>query len=913
MTNPQIGQRWIVDTDPALGLGTVVEFDTRTMTLAFIAVDEQRCYAIKNAPLTRVIFTVDDLIETDMGSRHRVARVEHVNGLIVYIDDAGNPVPETQLAATIELHHPIKRLLAGQLDAPKWFDLRSELASGYQRWLQSDVIGLQGARITLTPHQLYVTQTATSRRQVRILLADEVGLGKTIEAGLILQRLLLQESVDRVLIIVPEALRIQWFVELLRCFNIHATLYDNQLNDASDSMGADIESLEPGNNLADARLFITSHDVLASTHQQVPLLAESWDMVIVDEAHHFDLATANSAGDGLRALAKTCEHLLLLSATPERMGLESHFLRLQLIDPTRFHSLDDFQQEFSSYELLADDLNTFLSADDASASLKHALVKHFPDSALDTSTIDDLSKDDFIELLLDCHGTGRVVFRNSRRTMEGFPRRHLMTHSLDGDDTDSKLKWLTSFIKQHSHEKTLFITHSKDDVLDIKEWLYRKTGIDCPTFHEDMTLVERDRAAAYFAEREGGAPVLLCSEIGSEGRNFQFCSHLICWDLPEHPDLLEQRIGRLDRIGQQGDINIHVCLDSNADTQQRLHWYHDVLNCIEKTNPVAGALHDQWYLQYKESPQRVATQVHEQTLQLLEQLENGRDRLLEINSCRQPEADQLVATVNQVAAENSPEQVLSMAADLLNLHYEPLDDTRFSVIPSDQMLVPVIPGVPADGCEITFERTTATAREDVQFVTWDHPLMQGLNELITTSELGVSTIALLPNKALKPGMLFLEALFSVAIKAPNAQQAARFLSQPMLRIVVAEDNPKNLNSVLPRESLTGLLENAPKSLRKALVKDYRDQIDGLASSAEALALTEMDSVIDASIAQLQQRAKVELARLQQLQQRNNLIKQDDIVYQQRQFDDIADALQHKCKPQMTAVRLLVTYKPERGY
>ena len=76
-------------------------------------------------------------------------------------------------------------------------------------------------------------------------------------------------------------------------------------------------------------------------------------------------------------------------------------------------------------------------------------------------------------------------------------------------------------------------------------------------FHEGLTLVQRDRSAAWFADPDG-ARLLICSEIGSEGRNFQFCHHLVMFDLPQHPDQLEQRIGRLDRIGQESDVEIHV-------------------------------------------------------------------------------------------------------------------------------------------------------------------------------------------------------------------------------------------------------------------------------------------------------------------------------------------------------------------
>ncbi|STU57680.1 RNA polymerase associated protein RapA [Klebsiella pneumoniae subsp. ozaenae] len=94
--------------------------------------------------------------------------------------------------------------------------------------------------------------------------------------------------------------------------------------------------------------------------------------------------------------------------------------------------------------------------------------------------------------------------------------------------------------------------------LQLEQVLREREGIRAAVFHEGMSIIERDRAAAWFAEEDTGAQVLLCSEIGSEGRNFQFASNLVMFDLPFNPDLLEQRIGRLDRIGQAHDIQIHV-------------------------------------------------------------------------------------------------------------------------------------------------------------------------------------------------------------------------------------------------------------------------------------------------------------------------------------------------------------------
>lgn len=113
-------------------------------------------------------------------------------------------------------------------------------------------------------------------------------------------------------------------------------------------------------------------------------------------------------------------------------------------------------------------------------------------------------------------------------------------------------------LTSHRSQKVLVICAKAATALQLEQVLREREGIRAAVFHEGMSIIERDRAAARFAEEDTGAQVLLCSEIGSEGRNFQFASNLVMFDLPFNPDLLEQRIGRLDRIGRAHDIQIHV-------------------------------------------------------------------------------------------------------------------------------------------------------------------------------------------------------------------------------------------------------------------------------------------------------------------------------------------------------------------
>jgi len=182
------GQRWVSDTESELGLGTITSIEGRTVTILFAASGETRSYASQNAPLTRVGFIAGEKVRSQHGGLLFIQEVENNQGLLVYhgIDENGQPgeLHEGELDASQVFSRPQERLLRGQIDHPKWFNLRYDTLQHSQRLAVSDTFGLAGVRAELLPHQLYIAHEVATRSNPRVLLADEVGLGKTTSGPL---------------------------------------------------------------------------------------------------------------------------------------------------------------------------------------------------------------------------------------------------------------------------------------------------------------------------------------------------------------------------------------------------------------------------------------------------------------------------------------------------------------------------------------------------------------------------------------------------------------------------------------------------------------------------------------------------------------------------------------------------------
>ena len=204
MTKLKIGQRWISEPEPELGLGIVESVEKNQVQLTFKAANEMRLYAPGNAPIKRVEFREGDTIYTQAGVPVVVEAVRENNGLLTYI--AGNSeIPEAMVADATSFSKPEDRLFRGQTDPTNSFTLRYETMRHQHAMRMSEIAGFAGGRIDLIPHQIYIASRVANRYAPRVLLADEVGLGKTIEACLILHRLHLTGRAERMLIVLPES------------------------------------------------------------------------------------------------------------------------------------------------------------------------------------------------------------------------------------------------------------------------------------------------------------------------------------------------------------------------------------------------------------------------------------------------------------------------------------------------------------------------------------------------------------------------------------------------------------------------------------------------------------------------------------------------------------------------------------
>lgn len=571
---------------------------------------------------------------------------------------------------------PLARMESGNLGTATDFNLRS-VAADY--WLSnqfSELVSLSQARVDLLPHQVSVVHRVVSKYPHRFLLCDEVGLGKTIEAAMVIKELRARKQVNRVLILTPAGLQRQWQFELKTKFNERFAIYNKDTLRYLEQKGAE-------NPWMDHDSVITSHSWAAWTEERrAEIAAVPWDMVVVDEAHH---ARAQRYGNTVRrtnlynlvtALIGEPESarraVLLLTASPMQLELHELYSLAEMLDPILFASEDDFVDHVESLaglSQLVDEIEQQGTPEDPDDREEFTQeVAEFLDCDYEMAReAVRLPSPELAERLRGQHRLSEVLIRNRKSVIGGFMPRHaarweveltdaerrvqilmdgilergfqqqertgqntvgfqmvmlqkllasssraLLTsllgrrmrllgdperpqvgvetaeteldddgsaadlvsslgpvweestefdeviYQLESIEIDSKTQVLIDqirilFDEEKPDAKVLIFTEFRETQDMLAETLAPMAGVS--VFHGQMSPEQKDSAIAAF--RDGRGPqVLISTEAGGEGRNFQFCHVLINYDLPWNPMKVEQRIGRLDRIGQTQAVSV---------------------------------------------------------------------------------------------------------------------------------------------------------------------------------------------------------------------------------------------------------------------------------------------------------------------------------------------------------------------
>lgn len=630
----------------------------------------------------------------------------------------------TQVEMTLrpaQMLDPVERIGAGRLSSAAEFNLRSTAADMWARNRGEELVSLAHARVDLKPHQVSVAHRVVSEFPHRFLLCDEVGLGKTIEAAMVLKELRARGGARRVLILVPAGIQRQWQFELKGKFGETFSIFNRHTIDS-------LQQENVHNAWAERHSVITSHTFAAHTDERIAEIAVvPWDLVIVDEAHHarrqrrgasLHLTRLYRLVNELAARPEFSQRsVLFLTATPMQLQRHELFSLVEMLNHTLFASEEDFERHLnarSGVNRLAEQLDRLLPVE--ANELARALPTDWFDLAgrLLRCGMDDLydrlaDPSALLDEIRAKHRLSEVVLRNRRAVVVGFmPRRafrwelklspqeveiqeameeviregfdvaaeqrrnavgflmvtwqKLLASSsralrcslerrcarLEAGDTVEQLseQLLEDFVDEElsQHEEVesyvreaisgeierlgriiamlrdiaidtkaqvlleqlreLFVVHPQGKVLlftqfrDTQEMLQEllsRQDWGAHVFHCGLNVAQKDAAIEAF--RSGRGPQLLIStEAGGEGRNLQFAHLLVNYDLPWNPMRVEQRIGRVDRVGQEHEVlvyNFHV-VDSIESRildvlEKRINLFESSIGGLE---PILGDVED---------------------------------------------------------------------------------------------------------------------------------------------------------------------------------------------------------------------------------------------------------------------------------------------------------------------------------
>jgi ATP-dependent helicase HepA len=862
----------------------------------------------KGGALVHYALSKGEPVQTAKGRRATVlGEEEGARGLrryvIRYADGGGeDEMPESELHALAPRSDLLSTLREGRVGDSRAFALRKQaLVLDDER--RCDALGaLLASRVMVKPHQVGVVQRVLSARRPRFVLADEVGLGKTIEAGMVFSALRLSGLARRVLVVAPSHLSVQWLVELFHKFNQLFTLMD------SDRYAQSLKEMPTVSPWARFPLVVTSLEMLARGEEHRRAVADEgafWDLVIIDEAHHLKGEKAFEAAEGL---AGNSWGLLLLTATPMQLDPAEYHGLLTLIDAATAPTVKGFEQRLARQEELSAAVRGLLEGKDAAGAVK-ALAARFPE---DPKLQGLEERDALLQHLAETYSLSDRLVRNRRAVVGGFSTRRLHRHpvTLSAEElktrdaalaalassnlrgaplgnllrrlesspaafgealrTNKSLAGVADSLKLPSRDakfstflgvlrgvwgsepnaKVLVFTESRDTLEALRAELGRE-GIEALAYHGDLDMVERDRQVARFRDPEG-PKVLLCTEVGGEGRNFQFAHHLVHYDLPWSPSTVEQRIGRLDRIGQNHPVEIHVFDPAGTLASDVLMLLADAVGVFGETVGGLDAVLEEvearlaeLALLPRESRVAYASELKQKVETARAHVKRAYDPLLDIRSFDREAVARLVTRAQErmgVEADEEEESSLeeglwSVARDLDERLEESVTELARRVgigVDTDEQVDAFqcalhfghalkVEGLP--GIDITEDRTvlgsfwrdTAVEAEELEYFATGHPIVEALFGFLRDGPYGRSGARFIekrgPMKAKGVELLYHVQLPEPEDTSPGARvpsrQIARFLDRTLLHVAVVEGptGPKADTAVL------SALEAEGKSLK----------------------------------------------------------------------------------------------------
>ncbi|MEM6531903.1 MAG: SNF2-related protein [Myxococcota bacterium] len=828
--------------DPSLGIGLVTDVDGSRVTVRFWRLQGERIYTTRSAEPTVVRYLIgrgEKVLDQD-GGEQRVVELDGVSeeGLANYRLENGETVVESDLIPEIRDIGAKERLATLNLAHPEIVRARLqglELAALGKRPGHAAVLG---SRVEWLPHQIDVASRAVGDDPVRLLLADEVGLGKTVEAALIYAGLREEGRAERVLILTPKALTIQWLGEIYRKAHELLVLFDEQRVEDALMDHPDMNPFEAHQRMAASIDFISADEDLLELAMTAP-----WDLVVVDEAHHLRWrpdGMSNEAYQLVEGLAAQSRHLLLLTATPMALDPAEYHALLRLLDPARFDDPSAFDRiasrvaEIREVGRLVAEIPA--SGKKLAAPVKKRLSKVLEDDEEDLELLEQLSNltgedatpvvGDVLDALRERHGLADFVVRNRRGPVGGLPQRiselsplepsekqevlidvaeqvmmdlarsmddeaecHMMLgrlmralwgtpHAIGDilgqiseelaqelqpliDDVvdapfdehglptgDVRLRWLLE--KQRGldpDDKLLVFVESQVAVRGLKSQLEPVLGPEIATFYRALPPRDQDRQVAWFRDPEG-PQIMLSTEAGGEGRNFQFCNKVILYDLPWRPATIEQRIGRIDRVGQKRDVHVLVPYFKSGYEAAILKVMQQSIGVLDQTVGgidhqleyvstrlseliLSGAGVDGWKALYLDTEKLVS--------EARARIENEVDPILDSASFSRERADEILSTVPD-DLERRIENFVERFAENTRLSLK----TQGPVVSVEGAPSATRRGDPDGGAyAATFDRTYALDHEEVEFVSFGHPLVEQALEWAAESSDASAGLALL--------------------------------------------------------------------------------------------------------------------------------------------------------------------------